>query len=323
MRDGQGREIDYIRISVTDRCNLRCQYCMPAGGVRAFSHDAVLRFEEIDRLMRCLSPLGFRHLRLTGGEPMVRRGCLDLVRTLRTVPGVESVTMTSNGLLLSGRVAEAKAAGLSALNLSLDSLDPGRYAELTRGGVLALALGTMEEALELGLPLKLNCVPLRGRNEEDLIPLAELARERAICVRFIELMPIGCGAGLKGIPQAELTARLEAAFGPMEPDPERHGWGPARYYRPRGFVGSVGLIGAVSHAFCDCCNRVRLTADGQLKLCLNHTDGLDLRELLRGGASDGTITAAVADALRRKPSRHAFFEDIGDRELRRMNEIGG
>ena len=323
MKDGQGREIDYLRISVTDRCNLRCRYCMPAGGVRALEHDDVLRCEELVRLVRCMTPLGFRHLRLTGGEPMARAGCLELVRALRAVRGVETVSMTSNGILLAGRAAEAKAAGLSALNLSLDSLDPDRYDALTRGGDLAAALRTMDEALRVGLPLKLNCVPIRGWNEEDVVPLAELARSKPICVRFIELMPIGCGARMERVPQTEIVDRLRAAFGPLEADPQQHGWGPARYVRSQGFVGSIGLIGAVSHEFCDQCNRVRLTADGRLKLCLNRAEGLELRPLLRGKYTNAAITAAIADALQRKPARHAFYEDIRDREQRRMNEIGG
>ena len=323
MRDGFGREIDYLRVSITDRCDLRCRYCMPQGGVASLSHSDVLRYEELVRLAGIFARLGIRHLRLTGGEPMVRAGCLDLVRALTKVPGIESVGLTSNGVLLAGRVAEAKAAGLSALNLSIDSLDSDRYAAITRCGDLSGPLRTLKEALSLGLPLKVNCVPLRGVNEADLLPLAELARDNAICVRFIELMPIGCGAALEGIPTGEVYEQLTSALGPMTPDETRRGWGPARYYRPDGFTGALGFIGAVSHEFCDRCNRVRLTADGRLKLCLNRTDGVDLRSLLRGGANDEEIKTAIELAVRRKPERHAFYESIQGREGRRMNEIGG
>ena len=323
MQDKLGRTIDYLRISVTDRCNLRCVYCMPEGGVAALSHGDVLRFEEIVRLTRVMTRLGIRRVRLTGGEPMARRGCLDLVRALRGLEGVESVAMTSNGALLRGRVAEAKDAGLEALNLSVDTLDPDVYARLTRCGDLETALETLEQAIAAGLNVKVNAVPVRGFNDGALAELAALAKDRPICVRFIELMPIGCARDLRGIPNSEVRARLTDAFGAMEPDDTAHGFGPARYWKPRGFVGSVGLIGAVSHEFCETCNRVRLTADGRLKLCLNHTQGLDLRAMLRSGAGDGELEAAIREAIGNKPRCHGFYEDVCDREARRMNQIGG
>ena len=323
MRDGQDRTIDYLRISVTDRCNLRCRYCMPAEGVEALGHEDILRFEEIERLTRLFAALGVRHLRLTGGEPMVRRGCLDLAARLRRIPGIETLGLTSNGRLLAGRVREAQEAGVTGLNLILDALDPERYRQITRGGELKPVLRAMEEALDLGLPLKLNAVPVRGCNEEELTALAALARERPLQVRFIELMPLGCGAELEPIPTAEVRSRLEAAFGPMEADAARHGHGPAEYWKPEGFVGSLGFIGAVSHAFCERCNRLRLTADGRLKLCLNHTAGLDLREALRRGATDAQLKEAIAAAIRQKPAAHGFGERPEDPETRRMNQIGG
>lgn len=323
MLDGLGRTIDYLRISVTDRCNLRCVYCMPEGGVTAMRHEDILTFEEIVRLTRVMTRLGIRHVRLTGGEPMARRGCLDLVRSLRELRGVESVAMTSNGVLLRDRVDEARRAGLDALNLSIDSLDPETYAALTRGGDVTAVLQTLEQAVSAGLNVKVNAVPVRGVNDGDAASLAALARERAICVRFIELMPVGCARGLRGVPNAEIAARLTDAFGAMEPDGAAHGHGPARYWKPKGFAGSVGLIGAISREFCDRCNRVRLTADGRLKLCLNHTQGLDLRAMLRSGAGDGELEAAIREAIGNKPRCHGFYEDVRDREARRMNQIGG
>ncbi len=323
MIDNCGRNIEYLRISVTDRCDLRCVYCMPEGGVGALRHEDILSFEEIARLTRLTAGLGLRHVRLTGGEPMARRGCLDLVRAISAIPGVESVSMTSNGILLRDRVAEAKAAGLSALNLSLDTLDPDVYARLTRGGDVAAVRATLEQALAAGLKVKLNAVPVRGFNEDALTELAALAKDAPLCVRFIELMPIGCARELEPVPQDEVRARMEAAFGPLEPDGAAHGHGPAEYVRPRGFVGSIGFIGALSHEFCDRCNRVRLTADGRLKLCLNHTKGLDLRAPLRGGADDAELERLIRGAIADKPARHAFCEQIDDREQRRMNEIGG
>lgn len=323
MIDGCGRQIDYLRISVTDRCNLRCVYCMPESGVHAMRHDDILTYEEIVRLATLMAGLGIRNVRVTGGEPMARRGCLELIARLSRVPGIESVSMTTNGLLLAGRMREAKAAGLRAINVSMDSTDPEMYRQMTRGGDVRQALRAVDEALEAGLRVKINAVPVRGMNGDDLVRLAALARDRSVCVRFIELMPVGCGAALEPIPSDEVLQMVEDAFGPAPADPQRHGFGPARYVHPEGFAGSVGFISPMSHEFCGECNRVRLTADGFLKLCLNHTAGLDLRAMLRGGADDEALRAALRDAMEKKPGRHGFEEPIGDREVRRMNEIGG
>lgn len=323
MLDDCGRRIDYLRISITDRCNLRCVYCMPEGGVSTLRHSDILTYEEILRLTGLLTRLGVRHLRVTGGEPMARRGCLDLVRRLHGLRGVETIAMTTNALLLRGRVAEARAAGLDALNISLDTLDPATYAAMTRGGRVEDVLSVIDDAVSLGMRVKVNAVPVRGMNDHQLAALAALARDREIHVRFIELMPVGCGAGLSPVPSDEVLKRMEAAFGPLAPDTARHGFGPARYVRPEGFAGSIGVISPMSHEFCDTCNRVRLTADGYLKLCLNHQAGLDVRALLREGADDAALLEALRAAIARKPSRHGFLEEIGDREERRMNEIGG
>ena len=323
MLDDCGRRIDYLRISITDRCNLRCVYCMPEGGVSTLRHSDILSYEEIVRLTGLLTRLGVRHLRVTGGEPMARRGCLDLVRRLHETGGVETIAMTTNALLLRGRVAEARAAGLDALNISLDTVDPATYAAMTRGGRVEDVLSVIDDAVSLGMRVKVNAVPVRGMNDHQLAALAALARDREIHVRFIELMPVGCGAGLSPVPSDEVLKRMEAAFGPLAPDTARHGFGPARYVRPEGFAGSIGVISPMSHEFCNRCNRVRLTADGYLKLCLNHQAGLDVRALLREGADDDALLEALRAAIARKPSRHGFLEEIGDREERRMNEIGG
>lgn len=321
--DHRGRSIEYLRISITDRCNLRCVYCMPEGGVHALGHEKILRYEEITRIVGIMAGLGIKHLRVTGGEPMARLGCLDLVRQLHSLSGIESVSMTSNGLLLCDKVEEAKRAGISALNLSIDSLKPDTYSKLTRGSDVSKALQALQKAVEAGIRTKVNVVPVRGFNESELVDLAALAKESPICVRFIELMPIGCACGLKPISQDEVLAKLTAAFGPLIIDSRKYGYGPAKYVKPEGFAGSIGLISAISHEFCDSCNRVRLTADGQLKLCLNHTRGLDLKDLLRSGVDDATLEAAIRDAIANKPKRHEFYQDNGDREMRCMNKIGG
>ncbi len=323
MIDHCGRSIDYLRISVTDRCNLRCVYCMSSEGITGLSHEIILSFEEITRLVQIMTGLGLKHIRITGGEPMARRDCLNLVSRLHSIEGVESISMTSNGLLLKNRIEEAREAGISALNLSIDSLDPDTYRQLTRGGDVNQVMLTLRQALNAGLNVKVNAVLIGGINENDLTGLARLAQNDPICVRFIELMPIGVARNMQSIPPDEVMAKLSKAFGEPSRDDQVHGHGPARYYRYPGFAGSVGLISAISHEFCDSCNRVRLTADGQLKLCLNHTKGIDLRAMLRGGASDLQILDAVRTAIENKPQRHGFLDEINDREGRRMNTIGG
>ena len=323
MLDACGRTIDYVRISITDRCNLRCVYCMPESGVSCLKHEDILTFEEIERVVRAMQRLGVRYVRVTGGEPMARLGCLELVERIHRIPGIEEIAMTTNGILLDGQVARARDAGLDALNISLDTLDPETYRRITRGGEVDKVLRVIDDALAAGLRVKINAVPVREWNEAGLTELAAMARDRDISVRFIELMPVGCGAGLSPIPSDELEARMAAAFGVLERDESHHGYGPARYVRPVGFRGSIGFISPMSHEFCDRCNRVRLTADGFLKLCLNHRAGVDLRALLREGVTDAGLERTLRDAIVHKPRRHGFTEEIEDREIRRMNEIGG
>lgn len=323
MRDAQGRRIEYLRLAITDKCNLRCLYCMPEGGVDVLKHEELLSFEEILRVVRLMVALGVHAVRLTGGEPMARRGCLALARRLKSIEGIDRLAMTTNGLLLKGRMAEVRDAGIGDLNISIDTLDPAAYARMTRGGDVREVLSSIREALGLGLRIKLNAVPVRGLNDAGLCDLAALAREWPVDVRFIELMPVGCVSALTPVPTDEVRAIIEAEFGPLAQDGASHGMGPAVYGKPKGFQGSIGFIGAVSHEFCEGCNRVRLTPEGVLKLCLNHRNGVDLRALLRGGASDDALRQAIREAVWQKPARHGFSEDIDDRETRGMNQIGG
>ena len=322
MKDRLGRNIEYLRVSITDRCNLRCLYCMPEAGAEALRPDELLTFGEIQRAVACLARLGIRAVRLTGGEPMARPGCLALVEMLKAVPGIDRVAMTTNGLLLKDRVAQAARAGLDALNISLDALDPDVYRRMSRGGDVGDALATLRQAVACGLRVGVNAVPVRGLNDGELEALAALARSLPVDVRFIELMPVGCGRGLEGLPNDAVAARLERAFGPLAPS-EESGPGPAVYYRPEGFQGRVGFISALGHEFCDRCNRVRLTPEGRLKLCLNHRAGLDVRAMLRGGAGDDALACAMGEAIWNKPARHGFAEAISDREFRGMNQFGG
>ncbi len=324
MLDGLGRSIDYLRVSITDRCNLRCVYCMPCEGVEWVDHSAVLSYEELIRLCRLFAELGVTRVRLTGGEPLVRRDLDRIVRGIRAIPGIRAVTLTTNGVLLSEQLPGLLDAGLSGVNLSLDTLDRDQFQAITRRDMLPAALAGLNAALAApGLNVKLNCVPM-GDNDAQLAPLAALARDHDMAVRFIELMPIGLGSSLPRRTEAQVLEILEAAYGPARPTGWAGGAGPGRYVTFEGFRGRVGFISAMTHQFCDQCNRVRLTATGFLKTCLQYEAGVDLKSLLAGGVDDGALRAAMEDAVRRKPAAHHFTEGRGDADERRnMNQIGG
>lgn len=326
MLDCRGREITYLRLSVTDRCNLRCRYCMPEEGTAWTPPGELLEAAELLRLAGLLAELGIRRIRLTGGEPLVRRDLPELAAALKRLPGVEWVGVTTNGLLLEEHLPALLAAGIDGVNVSLNTLDRAQYAALTRRDALDQALSGLEAARRAAaagaLALKVNCV-LAGDNESQWVPLAELARE-GMDVRFIELMPIGLGGALSGRTQAQALERLEAAFGPPLPCGQEARGGPGRYVTFAGFRGRVGFISAMSHPFCPSCNRVRLTAAGALKPCLQYAGGVDLRAMVRSGAGDDAIRAAMEAAILQKPAAHHFHtgRTAGD-EGRRMNQIGG
>lgn len=327
MKDGFGRTIDYVRLSVTDRCNLRCLYCMPECGVEQLSHTQVIRFEELLRLCRVLAGLGVRKFKVSGGEPLVRRGVCDFIRDLKQLSGVEQVTLTTNGVLLRQNLAQLKKAGIDGINISLDTLNEYTYRELTRQGDIDGVLEGLQAALAAGIrPLKINTVLLKGKNDGELETLAALARDMDISVRFIELMPIGLGTVYQPVSGEEVLARLTAAYGRPGEYPHPLGNGPASYYTFPGFKGQIGLINAVSHSFCASCNRVRLTSDGWLKLCLQYDIGADLLTPLRRGASDEELRQLVLEAVAQKPEKHVFDRESGqvdNREVKNMNSIGG
>jgi cyclic pyranopterin phosphate synthase len=287
------------------------------------AHNEILRFEEIVRLCRILAVLGIRAVKVTGGEPLVRRGAAELVKNLKALPGIEKVTMTSNGVLLAEHIDSLIAAGLDAVNISLDSLDEGSFSSVTRceGQALNSIRYAIERASGLGLTVKINCVPLRGVNEGELIKLAELARNTIQAVRFIELMPLGAAVSLQPLPADEVKALLEKEFGPLTQVTGKFGNGPALYYTLPGFAGRIGFISALSHVFCASCNRLRLTAAGLLKPCLASDMSLDLRFLLRGGAGDAEIENAITEFVMRKPERHTFGE--AEHRQKEMFRIGG
>ena len=322
MTDQFGREINYARISVTDRCNLRCRYCMPECGVKKISHAEILSLEEILRVSEIFSRLGIRKIRLTGGEPLLRKNLPTLVRALKNLSGIEQVTLTTNGVLLKNFSAELIAAGLDGINLSLDTLDEKIFSELTRRKLFGNVRDGLQTVLGARLNLKINCVPLRGVNDGEILRLASLAEKNFIKVRFIELMPIGCAwsSGLRGIPTAEIFSTLEKNFGALVPVREKNSLqGPAKYFRPKNFIGQIGFIDALEHKFCGACNRIRLTAEGFLKTCLSFDAGLDVKKILRAGDGDEEIAEKIRDAIYRKPREH-FFSGTTNFQ---MYQVGG
>ena len=326
MTDRYGRVIDYLRVSVTDRCNFRCVYCMPPDGVPSVSHDDILRYEELLRLIRLFAELDIKHVRLTGGEPTVRRGLVKLVREIHDMPGIETVSMTTNGLLLPEMLDDLKDAGLSSVNISLDTLDEARFDEITRTeDNLPKVLEAIRLSEEAGLNTKVNCVAMRGVNDDELADIASLAKDRDIGVRFIEYMPIGKHDYEQAIYKDELLDILRCSLGDLTEDPARRGHGPAVYYKPEGFVGSVGVISAMSHSFCGDCNRVRMTPEGFLKLCLQYDVGTNLRSPIRQDLTDDEIKQLILASLDRKPEHHTFLDyaEKQDIDTRDMSLIGG
>lgn len=315
MRDGAGRTVEYLRLSVTDRCNCRCTYCMPAGGAPMLSRADVCSFEELAEIVAALAGLGVRKVRLTGGEPLVRRGIVEFVRMLRAVPGVEELDLTTNATLLAPLAGPLRAAGLDRVNVSLDTLDPTRYEAITRGGRLADALAGIEAAHDAGFsPVKVNCVLMGGVNDDEVPRLAALAREAGTEVRFIELMPIGEAARWP-------RARFVDASTVLERVPELRPCGSdgvAELFSASGWGGRVGLIRPMSHRFCAGCTRVRVTADGRLKPCLHTADEVVLR-----GLHDEELRRAILGGMALKPAHHGMDGAHASQSARAMNEIGG
>ena len=322
MFDSTRREIHYLRLSVTDLCNLRCRYCMP-DGVEKLEREAVLTYEEFLRLAALFAQCGIDTVRVTGGEPLVRKNVAQLVAGLKAIPGIRKVTMTTNGILLAQQLPALLAAGLDSVNISLDTLRPEVFRQITARDDFAAVQAGLQAALESGIPVKLNCVPQAGVNEGELEDLAALAENRPLQVRFIEMMPIGYGAAMPCIPGPELRQRFARRWPEMQPLTEAaFGDGPAVYYTVPSWQGSIGFIAAVHGKFCASCNRVRLTSQGFLRPCLASEAGCDLRALLRSGADDTQLLAAIRETIWAKPREH-HFEDSSMPATRGMYRIGG
>ena len=342
MLDTYGRKIDYVRISVTDRCNLRCVYCMPAEGVQSVSHCCILTYDEIERVCKIFANLGVKKIKITGGEPLVRKNIADLIRGIKSIDGIEEVTITTNGILLEKLGEELVDAGVDAVNVSLDTLVPDKFKAITRGGNVEDVLAGINKMLTYKtVTLKVNCVP-NNITDQEILDIVELAHHQNIHVRFIELMPIGTGKSLvfdkNGIvdevnyvrnyekydQEVRIRRLLENKYGTLELYENRLGNGPSVYYSIENFSGKIGFISALSHKFCDKCNRIRVTAEGYLKTCLQYDVGVNLFPALRGNKSDLEIESLIQEAIRNKPIAHNFYvAKLQDGEKKSMSQIGG
>jgi len=323
MRDAQGRAITYLRISVTDRCNFRCLYCMPKDGLVWLPREEILRYEEIAELVRQLQRLGIRRLRITGGEPTIRPDIEVLFGYLKAIPGIEDIALSTNGVTLAKVARLYRSAGLDRVNLSVDSLRPARIAQIAQRDLGLDPVAAARAAEEAGLlPVKLNMVVMRGINDDEVEDLARLTLEHPWHVRFIELMPVGGMSGLTWehvVPSAEVLDRCAAALGGLEAADGPTGNGPAAYHRAKGAPGSVGVITPMTHTYCGACNRVRLTADGQLRTCLFGRHEVDFRGPLRRGEP---LAPHFERALAEKPPEHHLLQmDAGG--LRALSQVGG
>lgn len=326
MLDKHGRDINYLRVSVTDRCNLRCQYCMPADGVGSITHANILSLEDTARLIRIGAELGIRKVRLTGGEPLVRKNVSQLVHYINEIEAIDDIAITTNGLLFAEYADELKAAGLNRVNFSLDSLVAEKFRYITRTGDLSRVMKGIEKALALELhPIKINVVVIKGFNDDEIYDFAELASKYPLHIRFIEFMPIGdllFWQPEKMMSSQEIQQRIEQKYS-LQEGSRIKGNGPARYYTIAGGLGSIGFISPMSNHFCSKCNRVRLTAEGKLRGCLHDQQETDFKEALHRGANDEELKQLFRQAISAKPNRHHMDDGWGEDNRRKMYQIGG
>ena len=324
--DGFNRPIDYLRVSVTDKCNLRCVYCMPEGGLPWLRREDILTYEEIASIVAAAATVGVRAIRLTGGEPLVRRDLARLVDSIARIDGIEDIALSTNGLLLAEQLPDLVSAGLRRVNVSLDTLQPQRFEAIARRPGLERVIEGIDAAIAAGLtPVKINCVVMRGQNDDEIEAFAELTRRQAVFVRFIEVMPVHENVELARdgyVSSDEILERVRGV-GALEPSAGPPGNGPARYFAFPGALGAVGVISPLSHDYCERCNRVRLTADGRLRLCLFGDHALDLRTPVRAGAARGELAAVLRSAMLIKPERHHLRLGETASRMRAFSEIGG
>jgi len=323
MHDALGRTINYLRLSVTDRCNLRCHYCMPAEGIEQLGHTDILSFEELLQIVTAASQIGIRKVRITGGEPLVRKGVIGLIEDIAQVPGIEQVTLTTNGLLLNGQVQALWDAGIRRLNVSLDSLQAHTFSEISRGGDLQKVLSGLEEAENAVMKIKLNMVVMRGVNDQEIVPFAALSQQKPWSVRYIEYMPVIREKGWqqKIVTGSEILQRLQEVF-TLEEISRTLYCGPAKPYRIKNALGTVGIITPMSDHFCGSCNRIRVTSTGFAKSCLLSEGGIDLKSALQQSDPEA-LQNALQQVISDKPSEHHLNSDPEGSTPFSMSKIGG
>ncbi len=323
MLDQWGRKIDYLRISVTDRCNLRCKYCMPKKDIKFMPKEDLLTIDEIFRVAKLTSELGVRKIRITGGEPLVREGIIELIKSIKSLSNIEEVCLTTNGILLPEKLDKLVEAGLDRVNISLDTLKEDLFKEITGGGDIKPVLKAIDQCIEKGLKVKLNTVIIRNHNENEILDFVRLTEKRPLDIRFIEMMPIGMGKAFKTITTSQIRDVIIERLDLYPCEPGKENDGPANYYKAEGFLGKVGFISPMSHSFCGNCNRIRLTAEGFLKQCLHWKKGKNLEVLMRHGISDSDLSDIIKECIYSKPYEHGFLENSLSSDKRNMFQIGG
>jgi len=330
MLDNYNRDISYLRVSITDRCNLRCIYCMPKEGLSLIGHDDILRYEEISRIIRVAVGTGIRKIRITGGEPLTRRGVVDFIASMKAIPGIRDISLTTNGILLADYAEKLFHAGIRRINISLDSLNHEKYKRITRGGDLTDVLKGIDEVYRIGFsPIKINIVVIKGFNDSEILDFAKLTVNKPFQIRFIELMSLGqneLDRSGKYLSNDTVGAEIRRMYKlePVNGEKSRID-GPAKIFRIPGGAGEIGFISPLSHQFCNTCNRLRLTADGQLRVCLLSDAEVDLKKALREGCNDGQLAEMIAAAIIKKPMRHNLACDKGNIKkcVKDMSAIGG
>ena len=323
MRDKFGRQIDYIRISLTDRCNLRCKYCMPEEGVKLLKHEDILTYEEIIILSKIFISLGIKNFKLTGGEPLVRRDVSQLVKSLKNIEGIGEVTMTTNGVLLEEYGSDLIEAGIDRINISLDSLNPTKYQEITGRNFLDKVFHGINLLLSKGFDkVKINTVPIKPLDGNDMDRLIDLGRENPIDIRFIKMMPIGIADSSLGYSKKEMLDLIEKKLGPSRIFYGKRGNGPAEYYSFKNYMSKIGFIDAMNNNFCSQCNRIRLSATGSIKPCLYYDAGESLKPYIYSLAED-ELKEKIKDIVYNKPLKHHMLENKMNEDKKNMNQIGG
>ena len=324
MKDRFQREIDYLRLSVTDNCNLRCVYCMEENTCNFLENSKKITDDEIIRIVTASAKLGIKKIRVTGGEPLIRPNIVDLIGRINNIDGIEEIYMTTNGILLYDKIEALVKNGLKGVNISLDSLKEERFNKITRRSGFDKVIKAIDKSIDLGISVKVNTVIMNDINKDEIMDFVKLTLTKPIDIRFIELMPIGIGQVDKGVSNDEIIKLIESDFIDIEEIGRSKKGGPANYIKIKGALGKVGFISAISNCFCENCNRVRLTSDGFLKQCLHFDYGVNLRDLIRNeDITEEQLENVIKENIYNKPEKHLFNEENSNAEIRLMNQIGG